>query len=382
MSGQSDPVQIQPNPRSGLDVSLTVTAHPEPVYGPQGLLRQIEDLAKARGIHCDLNTVQVDRWGDDGWASSWAWDERRDGALRHWRVVGLGHDQGTVFALAEADAGDYAECAALIETMIASITLPPADLLAPEFFPKALCELLNDRRGPIGTPWGFDPDGHLQCGDLTVRLAHLYRAYLGDGDLDHVAALVDRHADNQEMLPEFAGAPWDEVSDKLRVVLRRADSLAGLPIVKIPLTGGLVACPVLDSDDRMTFIPEEEAERWGLDPLDLLTHGVANLDGSAHPTLVEVRAEDGEQILGFQIADGDGYDSGRLLCPRIQAAIEATLGGPLIAILPAAGLVLVARDNDSIRDNLAEAASTGYQRRPRPLSDELWLWTEAGLELL
>ncbi|MCP4791991.1 MAG: hypothetical protein GY882_01445 [Actinomycetia bacterium] len=375
-------MHIQPDPRSQLDLSVTVTSHPEPVHGPQGILGQIEELAKARGIECNTSQVQLDRWGDDGWAGSWAWDEQCDGLDRRWRVMALGHDQGTVFVMAEGSTRDYAECAALVESMIASITLPPAELLAPEFFPKALCELLNDRLTPGSTPWGFSPQGHLQCGDLIVRLPHLYRAYLDDGDLDGVASAVDRHSDSADQPPEFAGANWEDISGRLRVVLRRADSLAGLPVVKIPMNGALVACPVLDSDDRMTFIPEVEAERWGLDPRSLLTHAVASLDGSAYPQLVEVFADDGEQLLGFQIADGDGYDSGRLLCPRIRASIEAALGGPLIVIMPSAGLVLVARDDDALRNNLAEAAATGYARRPRPLSEELWRWTEAGLELL
>ncbi len=378
MSGQTDPVHIRPDPRSMLDVSVTVTSHPEPVYGPQGLLTQIEALAEARGVTCDPSRVQLDRWGDDGWAGSWAWDEPRDGGTRHWRILALGHDQGTVFGMAEGDEDDLIECGTFIETILASITLPPADLLAPEFFPKALCELLNDRLGPGDPVWRFTPEGHLRCGDLVVRLPHLYRAYLEQGDLDDVASAVDRHVVSGD---EFEGARWDDIAGRLRVVLRRADAMAGLPIVKIPLDGGIVACPVLDTDDRMVFIPEEEAERWGRDPRVLLTHAVAAL--SAAPVhLVEVRGDEDDELLGFQIADGDGYDSGRLLCPGVRASIEAQLGGPLIVMMPSAALVIVARDNDAMRIDLAEAATTGYARRPRPLSADLWSWTEAGLEPL
>ena len=54
---------------------------------------------------------------------------------------------------------------------------------------------------------------------------------------------------------------------------------------------------------------------------------------------------------------------------------------PAFAV-PAAGVVLIARDYDSARSCLAQASSEAFERRPRPLSRELWHWTEEGLEPL
>ena len=58
------------------------------------------------------------------------------------------------------------------------------------------------------------------------------------------------------------------------------------------------------------------------------------------------------------------------------------LGGPLIVAAPAAGMVFVARDDDSTRARLTEATAHAFERRPRPLSRHLWRWTEVGLERL
>ena len=98
--------------------------------------------------------------------------------------------------------------------------------------------------------------------------------------------------------------------------------------------------------------------------------------------LIEVRDDDSGSLRAFQIADGDGYDSGRLLCPTLRSTLEAALGGPLIVAIPAAGLILVGRDDEASRHDLAAAASAGFQVKPRPLSSTRWRWTELGIEPL
>jgi uncharacterized protein YtpQ (UPF0354 family) len=132
----------------------------------------------------------------------------------------------------------------------------------------------------------------------------------------------------------------------------------------------------------MTFIPLLEAERWGVQPGELLQSAVAALDGGGELELFELKSEDGQAIDGFLLADEDGYDSGRLLCPRIRRLMMDLLGGPLIVAVPAAGVVLIARDYALARSCLAQASSEAYDRRPRPLSPEVWRWTDEGLEPL
>lgn len=377
-----DPVHLQPDPRSQLDVAVTITTHPEPIQGPQGILDAVTEAAVVRGVDCERSQVQLDRWEDDGWAGSWAWSERSAaGCLRGWWLLVIGHDQGTIFVMATGDRAQLEDCSAEVEGIVASLRLPPSDLLAPEFFPHALCQLLNDRRFGGEQPWGFNDKGQLQSGALVVRLWDIYRAYLHTGDLEAVAGALDAQS-RDRLERSWTGRDWEEVRSKLRVVLRRRDTVRGLPVVQVPLSDDLVACPVLDSGDQMVFIPTEESERWGLDPRDLLTNAVASLDQGGPATLVEVRDDVDGSLRAFQIADGDGYDSGRLLCPRVRSTIEEALGGPLIVAIPAAGLVLVARDDEETRLDLAEAVDLGFNRRPRPLSDGLWRWTEAGLEPL
>jgi len=155
-----------------------------------------------------------------------------------------------------------------------------------------------------------------------------------------------------------------------------------MDIVSIPMHGGLVACPVLDSKEQITFIPKQEALRWGLGPGAILTRAVAALDSESSVSLIELRDSETDALKGFRIAADDGYDSGRLLCPSLRAALEETLGTELLVAMPAARSVLVLRDSDESRKLLSSTASSNYQSRARPLSEDLWLWTEAGLELL
>jgi hypothetical protein len=374
-----DPIHLKPP--SG-DVAVTVSANIEPVFGPQGIIDLIEGMANSRGVPFERRTVQIDRWEDDGWAGSWAWRERDpDGTTRLWRMLVLGHEQGNLIGMVNGAEVQLVEHSARCEEILTSIVLPPADVLAPESFPLALCELLNDRRGGDEPYWYLSEEGHLCCADLIVRLANIYRSYLLRHDLDEVAAQLDLRTQGPSG-GQWQGRSWEEIRDRLRVVLRRKDTIAGLDIVSIPMHGGLVACPVLDSKEQITFIPNREASRWGLGPGAILTRAVATLDAESSVNLIELRDSKTDALKGFRIAADDGYDSGRLLCPSLRMALEDALGEGLLVAMPAARSVLVLRDSLESRKLLSDTASSNYQSRARPLSEDLWLWTEAGLELL
>ncbi len=375
--GPGDPLHLQPPDGAGQDVAVTVTTAPVGISGPTGMLDALETLAEARGLVFDRRAVRLDRWGEDGWAGSWAWTEQEGGQVRSWWILLLGHDQHLVYAMANGSAESLYEAMPTIREVFGSLRLPPSDRLAPEQFPLALCQLLNDRRGFDEVPWTLEGD-KLASGGLVVGLRDLYRAYLLHGDLAQTASALDlrQHPDPQD---QYGGRGWDELEGRLRVVLRRAEAVREIDVVQIPQGHGVVACPVLDSSDRMTFIPTVEAERWGITPLDLLSRAIARLDGGPLPDLEAIHEESTDRLLGFRLAAGDGYDSGRLLGPRLQRLLSESLGGQPIIAMPAAGYVLVLRDEADWRERLAETAAQGFDVRPRPLSADLWTWTEAGL---
>jgi len=297
-------------------------------------------------------------------------------------VVLVGHDQGIVFVTVSGSQAEFERSSDEVEKLIASLRLSPANLLAPEQFPLALCSLLNDRRARGEHYWTFSEEGLLQSRRLEVRLWDLYRAYLvGGGNIGDIASALDAR-DRNAIETRWAGSKFADVQGQIRVVLRRRETVGDLPIVQIPIAGELVACPVLDTDDRMTFIPQDEADRWEVTPAELLQSAVSALDGSRELQLFELKSEDGQDIDGFLLADEDGYDSGRLLCPRIRALMMDLLGGPLIVAVPAAGVVLIARDYAFARRCLTQASSEAFDCRPRPLSRRLWRWTDSGLEAL
>jgi hypothetical protein len=376
-----DPAHFQPSERSGLDLAVTLSASAVPISGPQGILDAIEELATARGIALHRSDVHLDRWGEDGWAGSWAWQEHRGEDVRAWRLLVVGHDQERVYCLVNGAKDDVKEASETWQRILASLRLPDAEILPPEHFPGALCQLLNDRRAADEPEWAFDTTGVLTSGDLRVRLGSLYRAYLLRGDLEEVAGALDSGG-AQDVEHTWANRTWEEVADSLRVVLRRREAVQHLAVVSIPLGGDLVACPVLDHEDHMAFIPQAETARWGVDPRDVLTQAVARLDAEPGVKLQAVRDADNGAVIGFRIGAGDGYDSGRLLCPGLRANLRERLGGELIVAIPAAGYILVLRDDDERRIGLRLEAERSYQQQPRPLSEQLWRWTEAGLELI
>ena len=122
-----DPIHLTPLDH---EVSVTVSGNAEPILGPQGIINLIEGMATARGVKFARRTVAVDRWGEDGWAGSWAWREKHpDGTSRTWRTLVLGHDQGSLIAMVNGEDSALAQHAAQCEKVLATtdgaaMTLP------------------------------------------------------------------------------------------------------------------------------------------------------------------------------------------------------------------------------------------------------------------
>jgi len=367
--------------RSGADLAITVSWTAAAVHGPQGLLDVLESVVESIPTF-DPTTVRLDRWGEEAWVGSWAWMDGQPGSLRVCQVVVIGHDEGAVIAMVHGTPEDVAEYEAMCESVLASIRLAPARLHSPSTFPVALCEVLNERAAAVGADlWDRGIDGHLRSGSLVVRTASLYRAYLqGDGDLDHVARLVDSRPRGY-LERRWGGLTWEQVADHVRVVMRRAESVAGLDVVQVRLFADLVACPVLDTGDRMTFIPSKEAERWGIDGRELLTAAVAHLEQDDPEVVIEAADADG-MPRGLLLADEHGYDSGRLLSPAFRERLIQALGGPLLVAMPSAWAIHVWRDTPNARRRLSELAERAFLEEPTPLSAGLWRWEAEGLQLL
>lgn len=367
---------------TGTDFAITISWRQVAVHGPQGLLDVLESVVAESIPAFDPASVRLDRWGEEAWVGSWAWLEDGPEGERACQVVVIGHDEGAVTAMVHGSPHDVRDHEELCEGVLSSIRLAPASILSPASFPPTLCELLNERAvGVREKLWEIDQDGELYSGSLTVRIASLYRAYLqSDGDLEAVAGMVDTHP-RGFLEHRWSGLPWEQVADHVRVVLRRQEAVEDLGVIKVPLSGGLVACPVLDTGDRMTFIPAAEAERWGLDARALLTSAVAQLDRGDPDVVIEAADEKG-MPRGLLLAADDGYDSGRLLCPTFRDRLTVALGGPLLVAMPSAWTIHVWRDTPGARRQLSKLAERGYLEEPTPLSATLWRWEPEGLKPL
>lgn len=368
--------------RPGADLAITLSWLKVAVFGPTGLVGALEQVLGGSIPAFEPSAVVVDRWGDDAWVGSWAWTEPGPDGGRACRLVIFGHDEGSVTAMVHGALEDVTRYEAVCEDILSTVRLSPATLLPPEAFPAALCELLNERAAGVGDElWDIDEQGRLRSGELVVRMASIYRAYLRGGDLEAVAGLVDG-TPRGWLERRWGGRSWDQVADHVRVVLRRADAVQEMDIATVPLPGGLVACPVLDTGDRMTFIPRAEMQRWGVDAMAMITRAVTVLDGGDPTLLVEHEDETTGRLDGVLIAAEDGYDSGRLLCPQLRERLEIALGGPLLVAMPSAWTIHVWKDTPYARRELAELAREGYRDEPTPLSERVWCWNAMGLEPL
>ena len=366
--------------RPGALIAITLSWLQVEVNGPTGLISALETVLGGSIPAFEPSAVVVDRWGGDAWVGSWAWTEEGADGGRACRLVIFGHDEGAVTAMVHGVPEDMAAYGSICEDILSTVRLSAANLLPPETFPAALCELLNERAAGVGDElWEIDEQGRLRSGTLVARMASIYRAYLRSGDLEGIAGLVDS-GPRGWLERRWGGRSWEQVAEHVRVVLRRADAVSEMDIATVALPGGLVACPVLDTGDAMTFIPKTEMQRWGVDARAMITRGVSVLDGGDPTLLVEHEDELTGRLDGVLIAAEDGYDSGRLLCPQLRERLEMALGGPLLVAMPSAWTIHVWRDTPVARQELEDRAKQGYRDEPTPLSNRVWHWNERGLE--
>lgn len=366
--------------------SLTFAPHPVPIDGPASLHAVLDELCRTRGLTPESGRPSLSRWGEDAWLGTVAWAERQpDLPLRRAWVAVYGHGQGLLVAFAIGPRARFDEQQATITRILSTVRLAPATTLAPEFFGQALCERLNDRHGPgtegVPQPWSSVRDGLEHQGGATVHLPALYRSYLLHTDLDRIASAVEGAALTSSA-PGWALRTWAEARPHVRLVLRRGSQLSGLDVFASPVGADLFACPVLDSTDHLSFIPRAAAGPWGVSQDSLIRLAVDSLDGRGEIALDLLVGEHEEDLIGVRLPHADPYATGLLLSPALRESLVNALGPSPIVALPADDSVWILRDGPSERRWLEHTARRDFARRPRPISQDLYRWSDLGLEAL
>jgi hypothetical protein len=155
---------------------------------------------------------------------------------------------------------------------------------------------------------------------------------------------------------------WDEARGQLLPAVRATSwvTAAGDKVLSkpfLPLTKTLVA---IDSEHAMTYVVEEDLDRWGVDLDAVADEAQANLSGYAIPH---------ERLgAGWVITGPDGYASSWLTQPKRLLALAEDLAAPVIVFAPSRDVVVVTSASDPALEQLQRQMIQTYQEAPRSLS--------------
>ncbi len=142
-------------------------------------------------------------------------------------------------------------------------------------------------------------------------------------------------------------------------------------LISRPLAGDLVVCYVIDEGQRVVFVNEQHAERWGVAEPLLNEIGLRNLrarDWQPRPGRLGTGAG------GLLIFNGtDGYDATRILLPELFEEIAAQQPGNLVVGVPNRDFLIAFSDAaPSVFEQIAAQIGVDATTRDHPLSRQLY----------
>ncbi len=234
-----------------------------------------------------------------------------------------------------------------------------------------------------GHVWVIDPSRRAASGeedpaieiDLTRILA------LADGENE---GAVDKSLESLiAMLPteDVPTVPLEDALERLlpRVVGPDFDLRGAL--FATPLPHGAQLCLALAYPGRARFVRSHELERWGLAPDEAIQRALANLTRrSEHTRAEETETEDGPVI---SLRTGDGFDSARLVLPKLVDVLGAELGVPFLAAIPHRDALLACSSSaPRALEAMKERVADDFAHARHRISDQVFRVGPLGIEAL
>ncbi|WP_433666880.1 hypothetical protein ACQP06_25000 [Nocardia sp. CA-136227] len=205
----------------------------------------------------------------------------------------------------------------------------------------------------------------------TLKLEMLYRRFGGKVGAE-LFAVID-----SMLLPPAARESWDEVSPKLRPVVRRA----GYGAVRVaeadsrdmvltrPALPYLCELVVIDLPSTVQFVTRQDLSRWGVDEEQVYAVAHANLTELAMSTMTAFDQAEGVRVLDFTDDDGENYVGSLPLVAGWLAGVGARTGTTPLLFLPGhLGMLVVLGATPAAMPQLLALASERHEAALRPLS--------------
>lgn len=170
------------------------------------------------------------------------------------------------------------------------------------------------------------------------------------------------------MAPPDRPRSWEDARGRLMPAVRSASWAAGatsadiVPIRRV-FAPFLFLLTVVDDPHGMSFVSEEDAGRWGVDPEAIRQEAIANLCAAEVP----VAMSDDDRVV--EILGPDGYASSWLAVPPALTQFAQRAEDEFVVVAKSRDslLLLASDDRDLLRKDLEQLLDE-YQSEPRQLS--------------
>lgn len=141
----------------------------------------------------------------------------------------------------------------------------------------------------------------------------------------------------------------------------------------------LVVAYVLDAPSSNLWLTRHDIEGWTLDPDQLHDAALTNLWDTTQGAIVLQEDVDGREI--YQIRQGDGLDSSRLLLPGLWRQLADSCGGALVICAPTRDRIYAAPGHQPASiARLADHASGDWEALDAHVSPAFWVWENDALQ--
>ena len=204
-------------------------------------------------------------------------------------------------------------------------------------------------------PYSIMDDGRYELSvndaKLTVSIDNILRDFGRDRDLSAISRFVEAVLDELN----FQTPRWENVRTLVRYSLEPTDYTAGFAdVVHNVINEDLVQIYVFSSPDcsRISWISPSVVSDWGISIHELKSQADSNMSQLVENAHLETQDVDGN-LLGMISTEFTEFKSSLVLSYSFRNLVEATLGWPVLAVLPCRDFAYVVRcDNQKILSRL------------------------------
>jgi hypothetical protein len=245
--------------------------------------------------------------------------------------------------------------------------------------PLDVADLFRRELTSRGIPHETDGDGRYRLvidgNELTVALDALASEVAADPDPLRVARFVDVLVSAAHPVP-----PWSEAKGRLRFVAEPAElDFSDALYEQVSDSLCRVLAYVHPGEARVTWLTPAVLIEWGKTPAKAGAVAAANMAALLSDAKVRVERVEGGRIGEFDAPTG--FKASLLFCPNLRDVIEPELGWPVFAVVPCRDRAyLIPEEDEELLSALGPAAVREFEGRPDPVSTEVFLLSDDGVE--